>query len=193
MIGLATLLAVASSPGVEKGTTAAGDIELVPLSAPVSWISTDDYPADALRMNEQGKVRISLAIDADGVPHACQVDESSGSASLDERSCAVLMERARFQPPRDAHGKPVEATYSRSIRWQIPSYPDAVPVWVTIRADGARFACSAEVKGVVRHLTDQVCQALGESVSKSGRPLDKPVLAQVPDDPHFLEPARREN
>jgi TonB family protein len=193
MIGFAALLlAVANPPGVEKGATGAGDIALVPLSAPVSWISTDDDPADALRMNEQGKVRISLAIGADGVPSACHVDESSGSAALDERSCAILMERARFQPPRDARGQPVEATYTRSIRWQIPSYPDAVPVWVTIKADGARFSCSAEVKGVVRHLTDRVCQALGESVSKSGRPLDRPVLAQLPDDPDFLEPAGRE-
>ena len=46
---------------------------------------------------------------------------------------------------------------------------------------------------LVRHLTDQVCQALGDSVSKSGRPFDRPVLAQVPDDPHFLKPVGREN
>lgn len=49
------------------------------------------------------------------------------------------------------------------------------------------------MKGVIRHLTDQVCQALGDSVSKSGRPFDRPVLAQVPDDPHFLKPVGREN
>lgn len=166
----------------------AGDIELVPLTAPVSWISAVDYPPMALRMNEQGKVRVSLAIGTDGVPRSCRVDESSGSATLDERSCAILMARARFQPPKVARGKPVEATYTRAVDWRIPTYPDAIPVWVTIRADGARFSCSAEVKGVARHLTDQVCQALGQSVARSGRPIERPVLAQLPDDPHFLEP-----
>ncbi|HYZ47451.1 MAG TPA: energy transducer TonB, partial [Sphingomonas sp.] len=155
------------------------------------WISPDDYPAEALKAGQEGNVRVTLDIGPDGAPRACRIDESSGVAVLDEGSCAVLMARARFQPPKSRDGKPTEANFTRNIRWVIPGTAEPDWVWVKLAAVGERFACSAEVGGKVRKLTDRVCQALGESVKKSGGSLDAPAFALLPDDPRFLKPAEQ--
>ncbi|MBV9930892.1 MAG: energy transducer TonB [Alphaproteobacteria bacterium] len=85
----------------------------------VSLISTDDYPLAALRADEQGNVTVRLDIDAAGSVSACTVVQSSGSASLDAATCALLRERARFSPARDRRGRPVPDTYSQTVNWRI--------------------------------------------------------------------------
>lgn len=82
--------------------------------------SDEDYPIAAVRAHEQGTVQFRISVGADGSPTLCRVIASSGSATLDETTCRLLMERARFEPARDAKGKPVPDTVTARIVWRLP-------------------------------------------------------------------------
>lgn len=92
----------------------------VPASDPHMWITPDDYPAEALRNDWQGAVRIEWTVDTEGRLHDCRVLESSGHAVLDEAACGVILRRARYWPARDADGVPKVSTISRRIIWALP-------------------------------------------------------------------------
>ena len=81
--------------------------------------SGDDYPIDALRMEQQGRTTVRLRINAKGKVSNCSVVASSGSASLDRKTCAILSRRARFTPARDSSGNAVEDSFTQTIVWQL--------------------------------------------------------------------------
>jgi TonB family protein len=72
-------------------------------------ISDYDYPSAALRADLQGVVIARLAVGIDGRVADCVVVRSSGSVSLDGRTCQQFREEARFSPAIDADGRPVAA------------------------------------------------------------------------------------
>ena len=86
---------------------------------PVGLISQNDYPAEAVRLGQQGTVRVRLRISAEGRVSTCSIIESAGSA-LDRATCQVLTQRARFTPGTDAAGKAIEWDFEQSIRWVLP-------------------------------------------------------------------------
>lgn len=65
------------------------------------------YPPLARRMREEGRVLLRVRISAEGLPQAVQVNESSGSARLDN-AARDAVERWRFAPARQ-DDKAVEA------------------------------------------------------------------------------------
>lgn len=79
-----------------------------------------DYPDDALRANAQGTVGIHYWVKPDGRAYDCRVAISSGYASLDAKSCAVVKSRARFKPAADPTGKLVPSLSYAEIIWSIP-------------------------------------------------------------------------
>jgi TonB family protein len=85
----------------------------------VSLFSSDDYPAEAIRNNEEGTVGVTLQIDRSGRVSACIVDQSSGSDSLDTATCSILTERARFTPARDLAGNAVPDSYTQRVVWKL--------------------------------------------------------------------------
>lgn len=85
-----------------------------------SVLSDADYPDEAIRKNEQGTVAFRLDVGSDGKPTACSVLSSSGSATLDATTCRIMMERPRFQPARDAKGKPTTDQITSRITWRLP-------------------------------------------------------------------------
>jgi periplasmic protein TonB len=88
---------------------------------PASWVTNDDYPAAALRNEEQGSVGISFNINAEGRVENCQVTSSSGSRTLDDTTCRLVSRRGRYSPALDASGRPVPGgRKSLRFRWQIP-------------------------------------------------------------------------
>lgn len=95
-------------------------VRLKPRGNPASWVTNDDYPAAAIRAEEQGRTAFSLTVGTDGKPTACTVTASSGSVSLDGAACRLLMRRARFVPGSDGDGNPAGGTYRNSFSWQIP-------------------------------------------------------------------------
>lgn len=91
-----------------------------------SLFSADDYPEEALLNGEEGTVSFRLSIDKNGVPTRCAVTISSGSASLDTTTCAILQSRGRFLPALDANGGAVEHSMEGRIRWLLPE-PEPLP------------------------------------------------------------------
>lgn len=82
--------------------------------------STDDYPQDAIRNEQQGTTRVSLTIGTDGRVTACNVTSSSGSSSLDNATCRIIRSRARYTPAKDQNGNNIAGTDAASIRWVLP-------------------------------------------------------------------------
>jgi protein TonB len=82
--------------------------------------STDDYPQDAIRNEDQGTTAVSLTIGTDGRVTACNVTSSSGSSSLDNATCRIIRSRARYTPAKDQNGAPISGTDSARIRWVLP-------------------------------------------------------------------------
>ena len=84
-----------------------------------SYVSNDDYPASALRNEEEGTTRFRLTVGTNGRVTDCTVTSSSGSPALDSATCRIMRARARFTPARDSSGNPTSDTYSSSITWRI--------------------------------------------------------------------------
>ncbi len=108
MISLALLLA-AAEPSLPE-----------PQAPLASLFTTDDYPKEALRADEQGTVGFRLAIDTRGAIAGCEITQTSGYKSLDEATCLLLTTRAKFKPARDAAGRPIAGAHSSRIVWRIP-------------------------------------------------------------------------
>ncbi|MGN6820342.1 MAG: energy transducer TonB [Sphingomonas sp.] len=105
-----------------------------PLVNPGEWVTDGDYPPEAKRQGEQGRVVVRMALDRKGLPYRCWVVSSSGSERLDATTCYLMQSRARFAPARDPDGKPMEWTYQISFRWTLrdeelqPALPVVPPV-----------------------------------------------------------------
>jgi protein TonB len=84
-----------------------------------SYVSNDDYPASALRNEEEGTTGFRLTVGADGRVTNCVVTSSSGSAALDNATCRIMRSRARFTPARDSNGNNTTDTVNARITWRI--------------------------------------------------------------------------
>ena len=96
------------------GQPARGDLQGI--------ITADDYPAEAIRRNETGDVTVDLKIGTTGRVTACTVARSSGSRSLDRRTCEILSQRGRFRPAVDSAGRPIEGRFSQRISWRLEGW-----------------------------------------------------------------------
>jgi protein TonB len=86
-----------------------------------SYFSSDDYPAGALRAEEQGTTGFRLTIGPNGRVTDCTVTASSGSSSLDQATCRILRSRARYTAARDQNGEATSGTDSGRVTWRLPS------------------------------------------------------------------------
>jgi protein TonB len=86
-----------------------------------SYFSTDDYPAAAIRGEDQGTTGFSLTIGPNGRVTDCSVTSSSGSSALDQATCRILRSRARYTPARDASGNPTSGRDSGRVTWRLPT------------------------------------------------------------------------
>lgn len=86
-----------------------------------SYVSDEDYPASAVRNEEQGTTRFKLTVGSDGKVRECAVTSSSGSSALDSTTCKLMRQRAKFTPARDSDGKVIGDTVSSAIRWVLPT------------------------------------------------------------------------
>ncbi|HEY5710972.1 MAG TPA: energy transducer TonB [Allosphingosinicella sp.] len=88
-----------------------------------SYFRDADYPADAMVRGEVGHVAFTIQVAPDGGVAGCRVTASSGSQSLDQGTCRILTERARFTPARNAAGEAVADEVTGQITWALPSEP----------------------------------------------------------------------
>jgi TonB family protein len=111
---LSLLLPVALSAGAVDATQCAPSP-----NGPGPWVSVRDYPPQARRKGLQGNVGFTLDVSASGCPTKCVVTASSGHKVLDDETCRLMLERARFEPKLDENGAPVAATWSHVMRWRL--------------------------------------------------------------------------
>jgi TonB family protein len=116
----ALLLAAALQPA----PTTAPAVRAEPVNPLYAYVSTDDYPAAALRGEAQGRVVFRLDVDVQGRVAACTITASSGSAPLDGATCRIMRSRVRFVPARDRRGRFVADSYANSISWALPGEVD---------------------------------------------------------------------
>ncbi|WP_425326506.1 TonB family protein [Sphingomonas pseudosanguinis] len=66
----------------------------------------------------RGRVRVAVLVDNTGEPRRCVVLQSSDEALLDQSTCRLMLEKARFDPARDRKGRAVAGVYrSPRVRW----------------------------------------------------------------------------
>jgi len=86
-----------------------------------AYVTNTDYPPSALRRGAVGEVEARLIVGADGKPSDCQIVRSSGHNDLDERTCAIVTKRTRFEPAVDRDGATMASPFFFSIRWLMPN------------------------------------------------------------------------
>lgn len=79
-----------------------------------------NYPAEALKLRQEGPAVATLTIGKDGRVSACRIKESTGSPSLDQATCDIAVRRVRFTPAKDEQGEPTEGTFDLRLRWKLP-------------------------------------------------------------------------
>jgi hypothetical protein len=70
-----------------------------------NWVRSEDYPEEMLEQNMGGLVNVRLVIGADGAIEKCMVSVGKQGA-FEKLVCDNLGRRAKFEPARDAEGKP---------------------------------------------------------------------------------------
>ena len=90
------------------------------LGSPAKWLTSDDYPKDALRAKEQAMVYVRLMVDAAGAVTGCSVQTAiAQSPSFAEQSCATIKQRARFTPAQTRDGRAVPSYYTTAVLWMV--------------------------------------------------------------------------
>ena len=82
-----------------------------------------DYPPDAMEQGISGNVRVRFVVDERGRVPSCRVVQSSGSPSLDETTCRLIMQRFRFRPGHDEQGRPFASTIVENHNWELREDP----------------------------------------------------------------------
>lgn len=117
-----------------------------------------DYPREAWKAGSEGLVEYRLTVDAEGSPTSCHITQSSGHAALDEVTCAVVMERAKFDPARDEDGNPIEGVYEDAHSWRKrePEFPGTMKVHVAFTVDETGRSSDCEVKEISGAISEQM-------------------------------------
>ncbi len=150
-------------------------------------ISAEDYPAEARSAREEGVVRIRFEVNEDGAVTDCTVVGSSGSESLDSASCALVSQRFRFAPAKDAEGRAIAETRTQSIRWALPiqTTSDGGPLLrVVVDREILPPTCRVTSGGELIMLSAELCERLADGQPSSGG--DTPISIKATDLPGLL-------
>ncbi|MDE2138509.1 MAG: energy transducer TonB, partial [Gammaproteobacteria bacterium] len=83
--------------------------------------TADYYPAQAIRMNEQGGASVSVCVNEAGLlTSAPAIAQSSGSARLDAGALKLARAGSGHYRPTTEGGRPVSACYAFRIRFTLP-------------------------------------------------------------------------
>lgn len=148
------------------------------------WVTTGDYPAEALKQEWEGATAFRLTIAPNGTVKDCVVTTSSGHDVLDQATCSLIKARGRFEPGKTAKGKPAEAMFERKVRWEIPK-PELPPgaihqVYIRPAETGGGTECLVEGSIFAKLLPD-ACRTTVDIAGKQGLAPPATVEVFVPD------------
>lgn len=83
---------------------------------PQTWIAPSDF-ASTLEITERVTVGVSISIAESGEATACKITQPTNYAEIDERICALLVERAKFEPAVNFAGEPIASLYNTRISY----------------------------------------------------------------------------
>jgi outer membrane biosynthesis protein TonB len=86
-----------------------------------SYVTSDDYPLTAIFARAGGETHILVDVGANGIGSNCRVILRSGREEIDQTTCKVAAERARYTPALDSDGNPVAAPTYMVFRWEMPT------------------------------------------------------------------------
>lgn len=125
---LALALAQAAGPPARlPGEPPVPAVPARPLNPPGTLFRSSDYPFAALQHRAQGSTEFRAIVDVDGRIRRCRIVRSSWIQLFGSLTCALLRERARFEPARDAAGNPVEDVVASRTRWGIRGDSRPIP------------------------------------------------------------------
>ena len=150
-------------------------------------ISDDDYPPDAIRANASGTTVVSFDIGPDGRVGECGIAKTSGSASLDDKSCALIRERFTFKPARGPNGLPTSETRTQRITWRLPEGPPPMmninmTRSYTIGKDGVARDCKVTGLPTPVVITPEQCAKSAGGMQpkdKAGAPIEARVVEHM--------------
>jgi protein TonB len=79
-----------------------------------------DYPRAARRGRIEGSVSVRFTVGIDGSVSGCRVTRSSANDELEATTCRLVERRFRYEPARNAEGRPVPEVVSRTFDWLLP-------------------------------------------------------------------------
>lgn len=82
-------------------------------------IRGSDIPDAILDTGFRGVVGVRYRVEVDGHVTDCAVVRSSGSRLMDQATCRAIEKRFRYDPWRDAAGRPVRSIVLRDQQWDI--------------------------------------------------------------------------
>lgn len=91
-----------------------------PKGSPTNWVTVNDYRTSWINREMTGTARFRLEVGANGRVERCAITATSGHPELDKATCALVAQRARFEPAKDASGATVAGTYANAVRWELP-------------------------------------------------------------------------
>lgn len=121
----------------------------IPKATPGAWLSTPDYPTDALAEGRSGTTSFQLEVDKTGHVSNCTIIISSGHKDLDDAACEMVGRRALFEPATDKKGNKVAGIYQNSVNWRIPTAvdlpkPGQTTAVFVVERDGSVSDCKFE-------------------------------------------------
>lgn len=84
------------------------------------WVTQNDYRSSWISRGYAGTVGFRVSVGAGGKVENCSVTKSSGVSALDQATCQLVSQRARFDPAKNDQGRAVAGSYTGAVRWQIP-------------------------------------------------------------------------
>lgn len=86
-------------------------------------IKNSDYPKAVREAHISGTTETLVSVGANGRPSACRVTRTSDSRELDTATCALIMQRFKFKPARNAAGQAIDSRIEYEQEWDAPPPP----------------------------------------------------------------------
>ncbi len=90
--------------------------------------SAEDYPRRAVMAEVEGSVVVEIAVDPTGAPTACSpIEIETPGFGLEDATCKIWMQRARFSPARNASGVAIPGTVRAQHNWVLAEHEPEPP------------------------------------------------------------------